>query len=545
MTWAALIFLPLILVYQGWTYWIFRKRVTPRAHPGGGAGPTVRSDLRPCARSTPVSSATPRRRAALSPSARSLAVAADVRGRRVRRGCHAADRPGDRGKPIASLSGLLARLAVVVVVRGVLLWLSDRLRPGRRARGRASCGRGCVGGGRTPAGRAGWPGATERGGGHADRRARHGRARRRTSRSYLPQLIAHRGRDAAPGAGDRLAGPHQRRSSWWSRLPLIPVFMMLVGWATQAAQKRQWRALHGCRADSSTWSAGLSTLKLFGAAAPAGRRASAVSEEYRVHTMRVLRMSFLSGFVLELAGEPLGRVIAVAIGLRLLDGSLELSVGLFVLLLAPGGVPAAAQGRRGLPRGRGGDRGGRNAFEIVEEASRAADDTEPRALPRAHGDGAGRAVGEPLVFDRVTVRYGAQRAVEDFSAAVAPGDVTVLSAPSGSGKSTLLAAALGFVPFDGSITLAGRGDAEGRRAGIAWAGQTPGLIAGTVASNVALGASEPDAVLVEEALRHAVAGEVSPSTRLGVGGSGLSEVRRNAWPSPALSTACAPPDAVC
>jgi ATP-binding cassette subfamily C protein CydD len=100
--------------------------------------------------------------------------------------------------------------------------------------------------------------------------------------------------------------------------------------------------------------------------------------------------------------------------------------------------------------------------------------------------------------------------------------LTVLSAPSGAGKTSLVSAVLGFVPFEGRITAAGAVTAEARRSMIAWAGQRPGLIAGTVGENVALGAARPDPLLVAEALREAAAPEVSPDAILGVGGAGIS-----------------------
>ncbi|NYO41584.1 ATP-binding cassette domain-containing protein, partial [Escherichia coli] len=100
--------------------------------------------------------------------------------------------------------------------------------------------------------------------------------------------------------------------------------------------------------------------------------------------------------------------------------------------------------------------------------------------------------------------------------------LAVLSAPSGAGKSSLVAAALGFVAYSGRIAAGGRQDAAGRRAAIAWAGQRPGLLAGTIAENVALGDPEPSAPAIEEALRAAAAGELSPGLVVGAGGVGLS-----------------------
>jgi len=112
--------------------------------------------------------------------------------------------------------------------------------------------------------------------------------------------------------------------------------------------------------------------------------------------------------------------------------------------------------------------------------------------------------------------------VGPFSAAVRPGTLAVLSAPSGAGKSSLVAAALGFAAHSGTIAAAGRADAVGRRKAIAWAGQKPGLHAGTIAENVALGDPAPDRALVVASLRAAAASELDPDLPVGVGGAGLS-----------------------
>jgi len=126
----------------------------------------------------------------------------------------------------------------------------------------------------------------------------------------------------------------------------------------------------------------------------------------------------------------------------------------------------------------------------------------------------------------LTVAYGDAVAVEDFSATFAAGSLTVLSGPSGSGKSTIVAAVNGFVPASGGITVDGRQIASDRladdRAWLAWAGQKPGLIFGTVAENLALGDAQPDEPLVRRSLRRAAIAELDPRLELGVGGSGVS-----------------------
>jgi ATP-binding cassette subfamily C protein CydD len=307
-------------------------------------------------------------------------------------------------------------------------------------------------------------------------------------------------------------------------LPLIPLFMVLVGWATQAAQARQWNALSTLSRGFLDVVGGLSTLKLFGRQHRQSAHIRAMSEDYRVRTMRVLRMSFLSGFVLELAASLSVALVAVAIGLRLLNGELDLSVGLFVLLLAPEAFLPLRNVGASYHAAAEGIEASASAFAILDEERALVAEPERAGfgLGLERAEDASATLDGGLAWDRVTVRYGERTVVDEFSGAALPGRLTVLSAPSGSGKTSLVSAALGFVPHEGRISAGGAMDADGRRANIAWSGQRPGLVAGTVGDNVALGAPHPDALLISAALREAAASELSPDTELGVGGSGVS-----------------------
>lgn len=421
-------------------------------------------------------------------------------------------------KSLADLSGLFAELVGVVLVRGLIGWSADAAAVRAGASVIAQLRRRLV-----PAvGRLGpgWLAARS----STDVTLTAGRGLDSLEPyfgAYLPQLIL-----------TAVATPILLVVIAWQdllsgvivlvTLPLIPLFMMLVGWATQAAQRRQWSALSTLSRGFLDVVEGLATLKLFGRQHRQEQHIRAVSEDYRVHTMRVLQMSFLSSFVLELAASLSVALVAVAIGLRLLNGQLDLSVGLFVLLLAPeaflplrnvgAGFHAAAEGIEAAER----------AFAILDDDAGARSGAGVETAPGGATETTPRAVLAALAFDHVTVRYAERTAVDDFCASAEGGALTVLSAPSGSGKSSAMAAALGFVPFEGTVRVAGLSDAEGRRSAIAWAGQSHGLVAGTVASNVALGQVEPDARLVELALRQAAAADIAPQTRLGVGGAGLS-----------------------
>jgi ATP-binding cassette subfamily C protein CydD len=337
-------------------------------------------------------------------------------------------------------------------------------------------------------------------------------------------------------------------------LPLIPVFMILIGWATQAVQSRQWEKLGRLSTAFLDVVGGLSTLKIYGRQHRQAARIRSVTDDYRAQTMRVLRVSFLSGFALELAASLSVALVAVSIGIRLIDGSLGLGVGLFVLLLAPEAfLPIRNVGAQ-FHAAADGVAASNDVFEILDAGEAAATDAGGTGVHAAAGsrgtagvrgsvtrvEGAavgaagGRSAGSGpadrgpetrgLQLHGLAVRYGETPAFEGLDARFAAGEVTAVVGPSGSGKSSLVAALLGLVRPDGRIVLDGRdvGADPVPRPWLAWAGQRTTLLPGTVAENVGLGDANVDEALARAALdlvgggTIALAGEVDPR------GGGLS-----------------------
>lgn len=305
-------------------------------------------------------------------------------------------------------------------------------------------------------------------------------------------------------------------------LPLIPSFMILIGHATQGMQRRQWVVLAHLSSRFLDVVSGLATLKIFGRQQRQAMRISSLTEDYRVETMKVLRLSFLSGFALELIGSLSVALVAVSVGLRLIDGSLGLSVGLFVLLLAPEAFLPLRQVGTNYHAAADGVAAAEQVFDILDAAQSAAPE-----ITRIIGETSSLRPRE-LRFAQVSVRYEGRVAVDRFSAVIRAGRLTVLAGPSGSGKSSLLAALLGFVPFDGTIGIASAIEpdrathAADRRSLVAWAGQGVTLLEGTIAGNVALGDVDPNLPLVRRALALAALGHLDPQVRVTVTGSGLS-----------------------
>jgi ATP-binding cassette subfamily C protein CydD len=351
--------------------------------------------------------------------------------------------------------------------------------------------------------------------------------------SYLPQLVL-----------TALATPVLvlvvLRADWLSAvivmatLPLVPLFMVLIGWSTRAAQERQWSALTSLASSFLDAVNGLSTLKAFGREARQVARIGRITDAYRRETVSVLRVSFLSGFALELAASLSVALVAVSIGIRLVDGSLGLGVGLFVLLLAPEAFLPLRRVGAAYHAASDGAAAADEVFALLDDAETAPDSEaaagseidaeEARVGSRTSvpvGSGT-RAVarGDALVVDAVSVVHDGVPALAATTFTAPVGTVTAVVGPSGAGKSSLLDALRGAVPHGGRATWrdAGRAPDTGD---VAWSGQAPGLVTGSVAENVALG-DEIDPDLVDRALEAAGARGVDPRSVLGAGGSGLS-----------------------
>lgn len=301
-------------------------------------------------------------------------------------------------------------------------------------------------------------------------------------------------------------------------LPLIPLFLILIGIATRGVQRRQLAVLQQLAARFADTVQGLSTLRIFVRERRAAARTGETAEQYRVETMRVLRFSFLSGFALELLSSLAVALIAVAVGFRLLDREMALGVGLFVLLLAPEAFLPLRQVGVQFHAAAEGVAATEQVFEVLDAEAAAG---EPARFCGGRARDLVQPSAEPV--GTLVVRELRVRELAPVSFEARPGTVTLLEGPSGSGKSSVIAALRCAVAFEGEARVDGvdvRMLAPSRW--LAWAGQSPALSRGSIADNVALGDRDPDADGIRDALRRAGAAALDPQGELGVQGAGLS-----------------------
>jgi len=286
-------------------------------------------------------------------------------------------------------------------------------------------------------------------------------------------------------------------------LPLVPVFMWLVGRYTERRARERWQALALLSNHFLDVVRGLPTLRAFNRGQAQVGRISEVSEEYRRTTMGTLRIAFLSGAVLELAATLGIALVAVVVGVRLVDGRIDFQSALTVLVLAPElYLPLrnlAAQFHA--------------SADGAAVAERMLDLSETEPVPTGQ-EPAPDPTHEPILFENVSFAYPLREGdvLSEVDLELRPGEMVALVGASGVGKSTLLSLLLGFAqPVAGRIRVGdvdlANVDLAVWRRRIAYVPQRPTLFHGTVADNIRLGDAGADAEAVRRAAELAGAHE--------------------------------------
>ncbi|WP_414121541.1 ABC transporter ATP-binding protein/permease [Corynebacterium nuruki] len=339
------------------------------------------------------------------------------------------------GSALADETGPLVALGVLVVLRAVLAWAEKRY--GRRAAGQAT----------------------------RDLRDRALRALavtdpRQVDRPRWRTLLT----EGVDGLGPYLTGylpalvstviatPAVLVTVWWLdagsaliavvTLPLIPLFMWLVGTLTAGLTERKLEALGTLADQLLDLITGLPTLRALGRLRSPADEIRRLSDRHRTSTLAVLRIAFLSSFVLEFLATLSIALVAVGIGFRLLDGSMTLAAGLCVLIIVPEVYNPVRQVGARFHDARDGFVAVGEILTLLNSGTTAPDAAATPTVRPVHPLPAD---GVRVVFDRLSVdgRDGARP--RDVTGTADPGALTVLTGANGSGKSTALLALLGIV----------------------------------------------------------------------------------------------------
>ncbi len=263
--------------------------------------------------------------------------------------------------------------------------------------------------------------------------------------------------------------------------PLIPLFMVFVGYRAEAINQRQWLKLLALGTHFLDVLQGLTTLKLFGRARDEIAIIARISDEYRRTTMDGLRIAFLTSAVLEFFASLAIALVAVLFGARLIHGHFEFYPAFLVLLLAPEyfvplrGLSVHYHARMSAIAA------ARQIFSLLDAP-----------VPARGSAALAPAEAYEIACEKLSFAYDGRVVLQDVTARFPAGSTTVIVGASGAGKTTLSRLLLGFLtPSAGRILVNGQDlaeiDPESWWRALAWVPQSPRLFKGSVEDNLALG----------------------------------------------------------
>ncbi|QFT32597.1 ATP-binding/permease protein CydD [Labrenzia sp. THAF82] len=330
--------------------------------------------------------------------------------------------------------------------------------------------------------------------------------------------------------------------------PMIPIFMALIGSRAKAASAERQEELTRLSGTLLDRIKGMETLRLFGAVDRTREDIRRAGDTFRVGTMRVLKIAFLSSTVLELFSALGIAFCAVYVGFSLLGefqvgtwgAPLSYAQGLFVLLLAPeffAPLRAFAVAYHDRAAGLAAQQ---KLTDLINETSATADCSQAPSSSEKRPDQS--FLSPPRIrFVGVSVTHSDYPIFKDLNLEILSGEMLFLKGESGSGKTTLLDCILGFhQPAEGEVRIGDQRLSDvlvPLRENVMWLSQSPRLFHGSLKANLIKGIRNGSEVTDQElraALRLAGAGELVErlphglATQLGEDGFGLSvgEIRR-------------------
>lgn len=318
-------------------------------------------------------------------------------------------------------------------------------------------------------------------------------------------------------------------------LPIAPFLLYLIGKATRRASERQWDEMRALTDGFGDLVRAAATLKIFRRIDAEGHHLAQMSHSFSEASLAVLRLAFVSSFALELITTLSIALIAVSIGLRLMDGGMTFQAAFFVLILAPQFYQPLREG--GI------------AFHAAMDAATAEKALAPYldAPPSITGTH-DQILSPPSVrTEALTYHYPLtdEAVLTDLTLSFPAGKSTVIAGDSGSGKSTLLLLLAGQLsPSEGRITLADGAGTEHsydlarltektRTALVTYVPQEPHIFGASLAENVTLWTRDAVDAEIMAALEAAALGDFLRAlpeglhTRLGMGGHPLSAGERH------------------
>lgn len=272
--------------------------------------------------------------------------------------------------------------------------------------------------------------------------------------------------------------------------PLIPIFMILVGYSAQKIMDNKWTELLLLGSSFLDMLQGLTSLRLFGRSQEALKLVSTMADAHRKSAMSVMRVAFLTSAVLEFFASLSIALVAVVFGVRLIKAEIPFETSFFVLLLAP----EYFMPLRAFSASYHDKQNAQSAFTPIQRLFSLPQFAKKTVAAKLYStkEESKHALLDTLKIEDLHLAYQHHDTIlKGVNLTLRANELTILTGQSGSGKTSFFRILLGMIPYQqGRITCLTK---EGQKIGLAhlkigWVPQNPFLIAGTIEENLRLAA---------------------------------------------------------